>query len=311
MPNLHDNPKRQHYYFDHVMHCEMCGSKTEDHKVLGQRLNKSQGLHPKKATGISVSVIKCTNCQLIYSNPLPIPFNIQDHYGLPPEEYWNTEIFEWNENYFSEQIKKTKELLNFKAGMKALDCGAGLGKGMLSLQHAGFDTYGFEPSVPFYERALSQMKLNPERLRLGMLEDVEYEDNFFDFINFGAVLEHFYHPDDCIQRAMKWLKPGAVLHIEVPSSKHLIAKLLNMYYRLRGTNYVTHLSPMHSPFHLYEFDVRSFTENSKLHGQYSIAFHKYDVGTIFHGPRFIQPLLKKYMELTETGLQLVIWLRKN
>lgn len=311
MPIPGSNLKRQQYYFDYIVNCEMCGSETAGHKVLGQRLNQSQGMNPKKATGISVSVIRCSNCQLIYSNPLPIPFNIQDHYGLPPEAYWNTQKFEWTPDYFSEQIKKTKELLNFTAGMKALDCGAGLGKGILSLQHAGFDAYGFEPSVPFYERALSQMKVDPSRLKLGMLEDFDYEENSFDFINFGAVLEHFYHPDDCIQRAMKWLKPGGVLHIEVPSSKHLIARILNFYYRLRGTNYVTHLSPMHSPFHLYEFDIRSFTENSKMHNEYSIAYYKYDVGTIFHGPRFVQPVLKKYMELTNTGLQLVVWLRKN
>ncbi len=303
--------QRQQYYFDYRVNCEMCGSGIANHKVLGQRLNQSQGMQPKKMTGISVSVLKCSNCNLIYSNPMPIPFNIQDHYGLPPEEYWRSENFEWDENYFSEQIKKSKELLDFKPGMKALDCGAGLGRGMLSLQHAGFDTYGFEPSVPFYERALSQMRIDPERIRLGMMEDMDYEMNSFDFINFGAVLEHFYHPDACIRTAMKWLKPGGVLHIEVPSSKHLIAKLLNMYYKIRGTNFVTHLSPMHSPFHLYEFDVKSFSENSKVHAEYSIAYYTYDVGSIFHGPKFIRPFLKKYMELTNSGLQLVIWLRKN
>jgi len=311
MPIPTGHVKRQQYYFDDVVHCEMCGTPTSGHIILGQRLNQSQGLNPKKVTGISVSVMKCTNCHLIYSNPQPIPFNIQDHYGLPPEEYWNARTFEWTEDYFAEQIKKAKELLGFKAGMKALDCGAGIGKAMLSLAHAGFDTYGFEPSIPFYERALSQMKISPERLQQGMLENVVYEENSFDFVNFGAVLEHFYHPSDCIRQAMKWLKPGGILHIEVPSSKHFIAKLLNAYYRLRGTNYVTHLSPMHSPFHLYEFDVKSFTENSKLYNEYTIAHHSSIVGTIFHGPGFIQPLLKKYMELTDTGLQLVIWLRKK
>ncbi|MEO6490919.1 MAG: class I SAM-dependent methyltransferase [Ferruginibacter sp.] len=303
--------KRQQYYFDQIVSCDMCGSPTSGHKVLGQRLNHSQGLNPKSSSGISVSVMKCTNCNLIYSNPQPIPYNIQDHYGIPPEEYWNKTIYDWEEDYFSEQIAKTKELLNFVPGMKALDCGAGLGKGMLSLQHAGFDTYGFEPSVPFYERAITKMNIDSNRLQLGMLEDVDYEDNSFDFVNFGAVLEHFYHPSDSIKKAMKWLKPGGVLHIEVPSSKHLIAKLLNAYYTLRGTNYVTHLSPMHSPFHLYEFDLRSFTENSKRFDQFTIAFHKYDVGTIFHGPRIIQPVLKKYMEMTNKGLQLVVWLRKK
>jgi ubiquinone/menaquinone biosynthesis C-methylase UbiE len=311
MPSQTNSEKRQQYYFDYVVRCEMCGDETSRHKILGQRLNQSQGLHPKKNTGISVSVMKCTNCNLIYSNPQPIPFNIQDHYGIPPEEYWNERNFEWDESYFSEQIKKTKEILNFQPGMTALDCGAGLGKGMLSLKHAGFDTYGFEPSIPFFERAISKMKVDPTRLQQGMLEDMHYAGNSFDFVNFGAVLEHFYHPSDCIHKAMHWLKPGGVLHIEVPSSKHFIAKLLNAYYKFRGTNFVTHLSPMHSPFHLYEFDVKSFTANAKKHNEYEVAYYKYDVGSIFHGPRFIQPLLKKYMEVTDKGLQLVIWLRKK
>lgn len=303
--------KRQQYYFEYIDNCEMCGGKRSEHKILGQRLNQSQGLNPKKSTGISVSVMKCTNCNLIYSHPQPVPHDISDHYGLAPEEYWTEERFEWDENYFSPQIQKTKELLGFREGMKALDCGVGLGKGMRALENAGFETYGFEASLPFYKSAISKMKINPERLKLGMLEEMEYEEASFDFINFGAVLEHFYHPSDCIKRVMKWLKPGGLLHIEVPSSKHLIAKIINAYYKLRGTNYVTHLSPMHSPFHLYEFDIKSFIENSKLENQYSIAYYKYDVGSIYHGPRLVQSMLKKYMEATKTGMQLVIWLRKN
>ena len=39
--------------------------------------------------------------------------------------------------------------MEIKPGMKALDVGAGIGKGILSLSHAGFDTYGFEPSTSF------------------------------------------------------------------------------------------------------------------------------------------------------------------
>lgn len=288
----------------------MCGADASRSKVLGQRLNQSQGLNPKKLSGISVTVMQCGNCNLIYSNPQPIPFNIQDHYGIPPDEYWNNRCFDWDENYFLPQIEKTKELLSFQPGMKALDCGAGIGMGMLSLSHAGFDTWGFEPSVPFYEKALSHTKVNPERLQLGMLEEMNFPENEFDFINFGAVLEHFYHPSDCIHRAMQWLKPGGVMHIEVPSSRHLIGKLLNFYYRLKGTSFVTHLSPMHSPFHLYEFDLKSFSENAAMYGEYAVAYYKYDVGSIFHGPRFIHPLLKQYMKMTNRGLQLVIWLRK-
>jgi 2-polyprenyl-3-methyl-5-hydroxy-6-metoxy-1,4-benzoquinol methylase len=298
------------YTFEEVVVCDMCGDPTTRHAILGQRLNQSQGLSPKKKTGISVSVKKCTNCDLIYSSPLPVPFDIQDHYGTPPEDYWQPSYFEWHPSYFAHQISVVQELLPFKKGMSALDIGAGLGKGMLSLEHAGFDAYGFEPSVPFYERAISKMKMDPARLKLGMIEEMEYEENSFDFITYGAVLEHLYHPADSLRKALKWLKPDGIIHIEVPSSKHFIAKLLNLYYTLRGTNYVTHLSPMHSPFHLYEFGLKSFEAAGKQMN-FSIVKHQYDVCDINPAPSVLHLPLKKYMQWTDTGMQLTVYLKKH
>lgn len=131
------------YSFGEISTCEMYGDKTDAHIVLGQRPNQSQGLNPKMKAGISVSVKKCTNCQLIYASPQPIPFDIQDHYCVPPEDYWKSGAFEWTQTYFKEQIKIVKRLLSFENGMTALDVGAGLGKSMISLSNAGFDTYGF------------------------------------------------------------------------------------------------------------------------------------------------------------------------
>lgn len=302
--------KRVRYYFDYIDFCEMCGSNTNSHHVLGQRLNQSQGLNPKSKIGISTSVVKCSNCDLIYSNPQPIPFDIQDHYGIPPEDYWTPEYFTYNENYFSSEIKKAKELLHFNPGMKALDVGAGLGKGMISLERAGFDTYGFEPSVPFYERAIEKMKIDLNRLKMGMIETIDYEESFFDFITFGAVLEHLYHPAECIEKAIKWLKPSGLIHIEVPSSKHLIPKFLNTYFKVIGTNYVTHISPMHEPFHLYEFGLKSFQENAKING-YEVVFHEYYVCSIDPMPRFTHGVLSRIMKATDTGMQLAVWLKKK
>ena len=97
------------YTFREVFHCNMCGKETGNNKVLGQRLNKSQGLKPKTKTGLSVSVVKCNNCELIYPNPFPIPLNIQDHYGVPPEDYWQETYFSVDAGYFSSQ-KKSQNL---------------------------------------------------------------------------------------------------------------------------------------------------------------------------------------------------------
>lgn len=110
----------------------MCNSKADTHKVLGKRLNGSQGRNPKVKIGITTTIVKCTNCGLIYSNPQPIPFDIQDHYGIPPESYWTEDYFTITEDYFQEQIVKLKTLLDFKEGMKSLDIGAGLGKQMIA-----------------------------------------------------------------------------------------------------------------------------------------------------------------------------------
>ena len=83
-------------------------SSHEKHKILGQRLNQSQGFNPKTKTGISTSVMQCRSSGLIFSNPQPVPFDIQDHYSVPPENYFRPDQY-------------NKKLSDFKQGMKALD----------------------------------------------------------------------------------------------------------------------------------------------------------------------------------------------
>jgi 2-polyprenyl-3-methyl-5-hydroxy-6-metoxy-1,4-benzoquinol methylase len=297
------------YLFNEIENCNMCGHEVNTHKVLGKRLNKSKGLNPKGKVGITTSICKCTNCDLIYSNPQPIPFDIQDHYGVPPEEYWKDSYFELNDNYFKGEISRLKQLIDFKSGMKSLDIGAGLGKQMIALEKAGFDVYGFEPSKPFYERAISKMKISPVKLRLGMIEEIDYEENSFDFISFGAVLEHLYDPSESIKKALKWVKPNGLIHIEVPSSKWLTNKIINLFYALRFSDYVGNISPMHEPYHLYEFGLDSFKRNSKIH-DYTIAHHEFYVCETYL-PKIMDVIIKPYMQRTNQGMQLCVWLRKN
>jgi 2-polyprenyl-3-methyl-5-hydroxy-6-metoxy-1,4-benzoquinol methylase len=298
------------YSFKDIDQCEMCGSQPHKHEVLGMRLDKSQGKNPKKKTGIAVGVKKCSNCKLIFATPQPIPNDIQDHYGTPPEDYWKSEYFKWTPEYFKHQIEIVKKRISFEKGMKALDIGAGLGKAMLSLDHYGFETHGLEPSIPFHERAIEKMNIRPERLKLGTIEDLEYEDGEFDFITFGAVVEHLYSPKICIEKAMKWLKPGGIIQIEVPSSNWLISKYMNLFFKLRGTNYVTNLSPMHTPFHLYEFDLCSFQELGKTIG-YTIDHYEFSVCEIYFIPKFLHPIFRWYMNKTNKGMQLTVYLKKD
>lgn len=298
------------YKFLPIQRCNMCGDDVKDHKVLGKRLNQSQGKRPRSKTGLTTNVCICAKCGLIYCNPLPIPLDIQDHYGIAPENYWKAEYFELNANYFKNEIAQLKDLLPKDKWRKALDIGAGLGKTILSLNEEGFDTYGIEPSKPFHEKAISTMKIDANKLFLGAIEDADYAEDFFDFITFGAVLEHLYSPSEAIRKAMRWLKPGGIMHIEVPSSKWLINKIANVYYQnIYFSDFVANLSPMHAPYHLYEFGLKSFEENSKIN-HYKIARHDYYVCETYL-PKVLDFALKPAMKYTNTGMQLCIWLKKD
>jgi SAM-dependent methyltransferase len=239
------------YRFSDVSACVMCCEPAGRSHVMGLRLSRSQGVSPRNKTGVAVSVCRCQTCGLIYSNPRPEPISIEDHYGIPPEDYFDESYFTNDAGYFARQIAQAKKLLAFCDGMRALDIGIGFGKGVSSMQAAGFDVYGIEPSKPFYDKAIEFHNLTKDKMKLTSVEVADFPDSNFDFVTFGAVLEHVYNPAVALERALKWAKPGGIVHLEVPNSNHLISKIINSYYRLIGTNVVTNISPMLVPFHLY------------------------------------------------------------
>jgi 2-polyprenyl-3-methyl-5-hydroxy-6-metoxy-1,4-benzoquinol methylase len=297
------------YSFQTTERCNMCAAGPAGQSVLGKRLNRSQGFSPRTKLGISTTVCRCGECGLVYANPLPIPHDIQDHYGVPPEDYWTEQYFEVDPKYFLGEMARLQRLMDVRPGMTSLDIGAGLGKQMKSLQRLGFDTHGLEPSREFHDRAISRMGITPSQLKCARLEDADYPEESFDFISFGVVLEHLYDPSDSLRRALRWLKPNGLIHVEVPSSDWLTGKLINLIYRLRGLDYVGNISPMHPPYHLYEFSLQSFLMNAKLNG-YDVVFHEYYVCKTFL-PKVLDRLAVPYMRRTGTGMQLCVWLRKS
>jgi len=155
------------YQFNRIDHCNMCGSKTDTHKILGKRLNRSQGKNPKNKTGITTPIAKCRDCGLIYANPQPVPFDLQNHYGVPPEEYWKESYFQVDPNYFQGEITRLKGLIEFRVGMKSLDIGAGLGKSVALITDGRFSggTHGFVVG-----------HINPEAYDGGLIALVEDDD---------------------------------------------------------------------------------------------------------------------------------------
>ncbi len=288
----------------------MCTAAIADSaETLGKRLGQHQGMRPRKRVGVTTTIQRCRNCGLIFSNPTPIPQDISQHYDVSVESYWTRDLT-IADAYFARQIETFRSLWRSREGgnATALDIGAGVGRAMVSLERAGFDVFGLEPSSPFREVAIGRNGIPPDRLTLASIEEVGYADASFDFVTFGAVLEHLLNPAECLERALRWARPGGLIHVEVPSADWLIARMLDFVYRVQGLDYTTHLSPMHSPFHLYEFTLVSFERHAERVG-YEIASHRRLVADPYV-PAWLRRPFGKVMKRTGTGMQLEIWLRR-
>jgi SAM-dependent methyltransferase len=288
----------------------MCGAAPERFKVLGIRLNRSQGRNPASARGAAVTIVRCRRCDLIFPDPQPVPGSLHDHYDMPGEEYWQDSRAEAVADPAA--VKRFTELHSrYPAGAaaRALDVGVGSGFTAMAMIAAGFEVHGFEPIPQFRELALKTLGLPADRIRLAGIEQAEYPAESFDLVNFGAVLEHLYDPGGALAKAVGWLRPGGRIVLEVPSANWLIARLINRFFRLKGTAYVTHCSPMHSPFHLYEFSAKSFAENGARLG-YRVEDLTIDVGTDPTMPTSLQRLLRPVMAVSGTGMMLHAVLQK-
>jgi len=295
------------YEFSEITSCNMCG--CSDLKRIGNRLNKAQGLNPKKKFGISVTVFRCKNCGLVFSNPLVIPIDIADHYDVPPEEYWHSDYFKTDDGFLERNRVWLKRYFSDTKGLKSLDIGAGVGKMMLALEAMGFDSYGIEPSEAFCKMAEKKNNIQHEKLICKAVEDCTFPENTFDFINLSAVLEHVYDPSSVMKKIIPWLKPEGMIWIEVPSSKWLIGKLVNLYYNLRCFDYVTNLSPLHKPYHLYEFTEKSFGQNGEINNFEVFHVDYFVCKTYTHG--MVDRLLKYVMRKTNTGMEIRACIKKK
>jgi SAM-dependent methyltransferase len=279
--------------------------------VLGTRLNRSQGRDPRTARGVAITIVRCRICGLVFPDPQPVPARLTDHYAMSGEDYWQddradpqadpTAITYW---------RSLRETFSDLHPPRALDVGVGSGLTAKAMLTAGFEFEGFEPIEQFRDIALRTLDIGAERVKLCGIEDADYPAERFDLVNFGAVLEHLYDPSASLEKALCWLKPGGLITLEVPSSEWLIARITNLYFRLRGTSYVTHCSPMHSPFHLYEFTERSLRLNGQRLG-YSIKRCDYFTGANSNLPHALYAVLRPLMKATRTGLVLNFVLQKN
>ena len=119
----------------------------------------------------------------------------------------------FEENLISKMIEK-----NNKKGSKFLDIGCGSGEISKHYMDLGFDVKG----IDFSEKAISLAS------RLGINADVmdvdsglDFEDNSFDLILAGDVVEHVFDPIFMLKEVGRILKPQGSFYATIPNDLHL------------------------------------------------------------------------------------------
>jgi SAM-dependent methyltransferase len=145
----------------------------------------------------------------------------------------------------------------YKAGGTFLDVGAGKGEFLALARGKGWTVEGIEPCPSFRRYARDRYGIECHAGYLG--DSASLPEHSFDAITFNHVLEHVERPQRLLDTSRRYLKTGGVVFIEVPNCDSYFLRMADLYFRMKGLDWSSRLSPFHPPFHRFRFTGRSLT----------------------------------------------------
>lgn len=217
--------------------CNLCAS---DQATLLYRLPD----YLLQRDDIITTLVRCSQCGLVYQNPRPTELEIGAHY---PPDY---EPFEsspqkgkmaWIENRLRNYgiQKRCRIVTRVISRGKVLDVGCATGLFLVGMRERHWDVYGVDTSEYAAQIAREEHNL---RVITGNLFEAQYPSAFFDAVTLWDVLEHLHDPARILYEIRRILKPNGVLILRVPNIDSSDARFFGKYW-----------AGLDAPRHLYVF----------------------------------------------------------
>ncbi len=205
----------------------------------------------------------CQTCGLVFVHP------------QPQSDFLKDKVYSYESGYQSNKKgdfankpkdRKIREIFDILAEMNKegnlLDVGCSSGEFMHYAELEGFTSFGVELN----RRTAEVAKGHGLNVFNGYLHDAKYEDEFFDVIFLGDVIEHVPSPRALIEECSRVLKRGGVMVISTPNldcfwsaSTFKLFKTFNIPW-----------SSVTPPYHLFQF---SFGNLYRLMREYKYHIH--------------------------------------
>lgn len=241
----------QTYWTKEHIACPLCAS--DECIKLGIRGNREYfGADFHAEPHIVTDVVRCKVCDFIYTNPMIRGMeHLEKDYYDDPEKYSPI-----GESGSRAMFQKRLELVSaFKKPGLLLDIGAGKGEFLSEALKKGWKVQGVEPSANSCKFARERFRIELHSGRLGEIPEIP--ESCFDVVTLNHVLEHVDPPQALLQLIRRYLKRDGLLFIEVPNCDSYFLRIIDMYFRLKGLDWSSRLSPLHPPHHSFGFTFRS------------------------------------------------------
>ena len=178
------------------------------------------------------SVVTCEGCGLTYVTPrLRDASLIEQVYD---EGYWSSASaaergysdYRTAAPLYRKTYRRRLRVVrrHFPKPGRVLDIGCAAGYFLEVMRDEGWDVMGLEPSAAILPQALA--RLGPERVKGGLLGQVELGEGCYDLITMWDVIEHIPDPVAAVREVGKLLAPGGKFLLETQDVASLAARVL-------------------------------------------------------------------------------------